>query len=256
MSLEQVKQVRELLKVKNAHLDQSKICDLNIIRSLYSRKLNIDDSTDLVLKYINSPKDNPYAYKVDLTSSTTKCGLKLLRVMKSQVPTGEYVVYSRINMWNPNEVSTETYCAVSNLAMEVLTRKPEMVKAGFYLILDAKNMEWKHFRALKPTLAYHHVRLLIEYAPYNLKNIVFYDSNWAMDMFTKLLKPLLPKKLSELLLILSSSDKDIEKILGKDVVDQLNNGDVDVENEVLTKEIISKGNEIIDDWKVLEQLSS
>lgn len=255
MSDKQLAQLKQCLQAKYSHVNISKLSSNTLVRALYSRNLVVEDAAELVVKYVTSAKENQLCFNLDIRNPKTKNAICTCRLLNAKTCTGEYVFVTKLIEWNPDETNQDEWFAILNFMFESISRNPNVIKAGIWWLIDSKNIGWKHFKAMKPGGAYHFLRFLANHLPCNAKRIVFYDSNWAMDMFTKALKPLLPKNISDMLLITSSTDQKGEKLLGRPAMEEIDFSLSVAQKDAFFKEIMARADDILAEWKFVQEVS-
>jgi retinaldehyde-binding protein 1 len=201
--------------------DKNFLPDDVIFRALISREFDPDFATKVVKNYMKARKDYPEMFA---SASDPKLqgifGQVQTLLSKVKTSAGQHIFYTRALDWDPDRYKLGEVCSAIILTLELKSLDYALQKNGFVQVIDAKDIGWKYVRAFNPKVIHAFGQLVVWYLPVNLKYIIVFNTNWAVDMLWKMIRPLLPKELVERVVMCGKSVDKLSEHIPRDVVEQ------------------------------------
>ena len=193
-----------------AYQDKEWMPDDILLRALLSRDFKYDFAKGVVTNYFKARREYPYMFASALDPKLEGI-FGQVQTLLPQLKTshGHRIFYTRALDWDPDKYSLADVCSAVILAMELKSLDYGLQKDGFIHLIDAKDIGWKYVRAVNPKVIHAFGQLLVYYLPVNLRFLIVFNTNWAVDMIWKVVRPLLPKELVERVVMCGKS---VEKL--------------------------------------------
>ena len=202
--------------------DKEVLPDDVLVRALLSFDFHYEHAKNLATNYIKARKDYPFMF--DSTSNPKLEGLfghnqTFLPKVKSLK--GQRIFYTRCSDWDPDKHSYGDVCSSMLLQLELESLDYNLQRDGFVQIIDAGGLEWNHIRHINLRVIHAFGQLLTYYLPINVKQVIFINNNRALEFLWKMTRPLLPKQLSEKMIICGKNYTEVlSKHFPTEVVEQ------------------------------------
>ena len=229
--------------------DKNSMADVVIFRILISRDFKYESSTKVVKNYVKARKDYPEMF-VSALDPKLEGIFGQVQTFLPQVKTysGQRVFYTRALDWDPDKYRLSEVCSSIILTLELKSLDCALQKDGFVHVIDAKDIGWKYVRAFNPTVIHAFGQLVVWYLPVNLKHIIVFNTNWAVDLLWKMIKPLLPKELVERVVMCGKSVEKLSEHFPKEVIEQEKFVPSASERETYAKDITANDHVIQSVW--------
>ena len=202
--------------------DQELMPDDILFRALISRDFKFEYANPLVNNYMKARKDYPNMFVSALDPKLERIFGQVHTFLPDHVKTrdGQRIFYTRGIDWNPDKYSMEDVCSSIILTLELKSLDYLLQKDGFIQMVDAKDIGWKHVKAFNPKAIQASGQLLVWYLPINLKYVLVFNTNWAVDFLWKMIRPLLPKELVERVIMCGKSVEKLSEYIPKEIIEQ------------------------------------
>lgn len=218
-TLQKLQEFKELLSQEGStcrHLP-----DDILVRVLISRNYNLEEAKVTLAKYTNAKKAHP-----ELFVSPDNHDRDILQRVGSALPStvrtvdgGRCMITIGVE-WDPDAYNLEQFVQALIFSLEACDLDHGFHRDGYVHFVDAANLSWKHVKAIRPGIVMAAASFLTYEAPINLKQIVVFNANWMVDVIWKIVKPLLPNELVQLITIINVKNPDkLTRFLPKETIE-------------------------------------
>lgn len=213
-----LQEFRELLSTEGS--TSRHLPDDVLVRVLISRNYDLERAKVTLAKYTNAKKAHP-----ELFVSPDNHDRDILQRIGSVLPSGVRTVDGARCMitigleWDPDVFNLEQFTQALIFSLEACDLDHDFHRDGYVHLVDAANLSWKHVKAIRPGIVMAAASFLTYEAPINLKQIVVFNANWMVDVIWKIVKPLLPSELVQLITIINAKNPDkLTRFLPKETI--------------------------------------
>lgn len=245
-------ELRALLEKDLPGANISALSDSLIFRSLMFADFDVEKSSEFLKCYIKLRKSNEEYFVKSGIEKFKNVYSKMLSTVQNAGLNGECLIVFTISKWDPDEVDIKTLLSAFLFAFECLSLDDDINQNGIHFIGDSQGVGWKQVKAcsLNPMLVQTFLKLLTS-SPVNLKMILSYNTNWAIDLVYKLISPLLPQSICDRIVLASEAGK-LAKYLGEDVSSEKlkpNHKDRKAFHSLIEEKTV----QVLEEWAVLDQ---
>lgn len=248
--------VEELKGVLKKELGDSvigKLDDSILLRSLMMKQFDVAGAANLLKNHIELRRKHPEFFIKSLDEARfDNIFEKFFTVLRTRGANGECLFVCKVSDWDPDEVDALTMFAAVLFAFECLSLDMDIHQSGILLVSDTKGVGWKHVKALKPSLLQTHFRIILN-SPVNLKWLLQYNINWAIDLMYRVISPILPKSIVDRVVLATETSK-LGKYLGEDFTDVEKLKPTREDRQAFVSVIRSKSAQVFQMWAKLDQI--
>lgn len=246
-----IDQVRSSVK---SHLTDAKVEHLPeslIKRSLILHQFDIEKASQLITKFIKAKVDTPKLFNTPVDEIKKSFGINITS-LRSRGPNGELLLLHDVRTWDVENLTVRFLCSTDIFINYALNINDENLKNGIILLFNADTTGWKHIRAIEIMTVINYIKILAFKAPINLKSFCVFNANWACEKLDLVIRPLLPKSISEKIILVSNVEK-LTNILGYfDHNALVDNSTSDI--EPFKTEMSNLCDETIKEWNAIDKI--
>lgn len=127
---------------------------------------------------------------------TTNCRVFVYVPLEAGTPHPKFF-FGRTTEDGPDELSVSSAIKSALMLMDILLNEDDSTMNGFHLYLDAKDVDYRYVLQLTPDFARKMVSCFIDAYPIRIKKLYFLNSPQLFLSFFNLIRPIIPKKISE-----------------------------------------------------------
>jgi hypothetical protein len=133
-------------------------------------------------------------------------------------PNGHHLFFMKATDWNPDKHSVDLLFQSIIIGAEYKSLDYAVQEKGFVLLIDARDLGWKHVWSVRPKLVHALAQLIVYYLPIHVQNIIVYNTNWAVDMVWRIVRPLIPDEIVQKVVLCGSDEEKLSFIISKEAV--------------------------------------
>lgn len=224
-----------------------------ITRSLIACNYDINKASQLISSLVKSKRENGNMFIKSYTDEDVQAAFgRNYSTINAKGPNGETIIINRVKNWDPSTQGCEFLYATMIFTFYCLFIDSEILKNGIIFIVDVSEMGWKHVKSCNPLTVKTFFQIISNELPSNFKYIANCNINWAAEMLYKATKAILPKSVTEKLILASNLEKLVDSIGHVDIesIRQWNESDV----ESFKSKIKANGDLVMKEWMAIDQM--
>ncbi|XP_022291415.1 alpha-tocopherol transfer protein-like isoform X2 [Crassostrea virginica] len=188
-----IQALRDMVK-KNKDL-QIRTDDAFLLRFLRAKKFEYDRSYNLILSHFQMKKENPKLFE-NLRPSAVKHVLEagVTGVLPHRDKEGRKVMVFRPGLWDPSRFPIDDVFRTNFLTLSKLIQEEESQVNGVLMVMDLKNVGWKHVKNISPLYSKRIMSLLQDAFPARFKGLHYLNEPAVFDYIFAIAKQFMKEK--------------------------------------------------------------